>query len=117
MKEFTLLITILFNFPNGEHQEIQIERKQMSDAVLGLRPQNLSLEPIEGGDYIQGELVINEFLGERSILEIKSGETSFKVLTDPQKNIKKGDSLKIYYKKENVMIFHPETEDLIEKAS
>jgi len=35
------------------------------------------------------------------------------VLTDPQKNIKKGDSLKIYYKKENVMIFHPETEDLI----
>jgi ABC-type sugar transport system ATPase subunit len=56
-------------------------------------------------------------LGERSILEIKSGETSFKVLTDPQKNIKKGDSLKIYYKKENVMIFHPETEELIEKAS
>ena len=54
-----------------------------------------------------------EFLGERSILEIKSGETSYKVLTDPQKNIKKGDSLKIYYKKENVMIFHPETEDLI----
>ena len=31
MKEFTLLITILFNFPNGEHQEIQIERKQMSE--------------------------------------------------------------------------------------
>ena len=61
----------------------------------------------------QGELVINEFLGERSILEIKSGETSFKVLTDPQKNIKKGDTLKIFYKKENVMIFHPETEDLI----
>ncbi len=95
----------------------EIERKQMSDAVLGLRPQNLSLEPIEGGDYIQGELVINEFLGERSILEIKSGETLFKMLTDPQKNIKKGDSLKIYYKKENVMIFHPETEELIEKAS
>ena len=32
MKEFTLLITILFNFPNGEHQEIQVERKQMSEA-------------------------------------------------------------------------------------
>ena len=31
MKEFTLLITILFNFPNGEHQEIQVERKQMSE--------------------------------------------------------------------------------------
>ena len=31
MKEFTLLITILFNFPSGEHQEIQIERKQMSE--------------------------------------------------------------------------------------
>ena len=31
MKEFTLLITILFNFPNGERQEIQIERKQMSE--------------------------------------------------------------------------------------
>ena len=31
MKEFTLLITILFNFPNGEHQEVQIERKQMSE--------------------------------------------------------------------------------------
>ncbi len=81
------------------------------------RPKNLFVADLEGGDYIQGELVINEFLGERSILEIKSGETSFKVLTDPQKNIKKGDSLKIYYKKENVMIFHPETEDLIEKAS
>ena len=91
----------------------ELERKQMSEAVLGIRPQNLSLDPIEGENYIQGELVINEFLGERSILEIKSGETSYKVLTDPQKNIKKGDSLKIYYKKENVMIFHPETEDLI----
>ena len=91
----------------------ELERKQMSEAVLGIRPQNLSLDPIEGEDYIQGELVINEFLGERSILEIKSGETLYKVLTDPQKNIKKGDSLKIYYKKENVMIFHPETEDLI----
>ena len=31
MKEFTLLITILFNFPNGEHQEIQIERKLKSE--------------------------------------------------------------------------------------
>tara|TARA_B100001287_G_scaffold120430_1_gene101469 strand:+ start:28 stop:309 length:282 start_codon:yes stop_codon:yes gene_type:complete len=31
MKEFTLLITVLFNFPNGEHQEIQIEKKQMSE--------------------------------------------------------------------------------------
>ena len=31
MKEFTLLITILFNFPNGEHQEIKVERKQMNE--------------------------------------------------------------------------------------
>ena len=61
---------------------------------------NLSFKHIEGGDYIEGELMINEFLGERSILEIKSGETSFKVLTDPQKNISKGDSLKIFYKKD-----------------
>ena len=45
----------------------EMERKQMIEAVLGIRPQNLSLEPIEGGDYIQGELMINEFLGERSI--------------------------------------------------
>jgi len=62
-------------------------------------------------------LIYNEFLGERSILEIKSGEDSLRVLTDPQKNMNKGDSLKIYYKKENVMIFNPETEDLIQKAS
>ena len=31
MKEFTLLITILFNFPNGEHREIKVERKQMNE--------------------------------------------------------------------------------------
>ena len=42
MKEFTLLITVLFNFISGEHQEIHLEIQQdsLSDCQSELEEMN-----------------------------------------------------------------------------
>ena len=41
------------------------------------------------------EVLINEYLGERSILTARSGQASFRALVPPDTAVKKGDSVRL----------------------
>jgi hypothetical protein len=58
-------------------------------------------------------VLINEFLGERSILEVQCGEILLKVLAPPQTGLRRGDIISLHYHPRDVMIFHLQTEKFI----
>ena len=101
------------NFFLNEESINAMNNAKISEATIGIRPQNLSVEPLVGGKSVKGQLLINEFLGERSILEIESNGVHYKVLSYPQRNLNKGDTMTVYYHPKDVMVFHPETEELV----
>src|SRR5262249_27863762 len=51
------------------------------DFIVGIRPQNMQLAG--GAGSVSAEVVINEYLGERSILTVENGEVRFRALVPP----------------------------------
>ena len=79
--------------------------------VVGLRPQNLNLSSAERP--LTAEVLINEYLGERSILTVRNGATQFRALVPPDTGLKRGDQVQLGYDPRDVMIFDAETEALL----
>jgi multiple sugar transport system ATP-binding protein len=90
-----------------------MEKYKIIEATIGIRPQNISLNPVKQGYKFKGEVLINEFLGERSILEVQCGEILLKVLAPPQTGLRRGDIISLHYHPRDVMIFHLQTEKFI----
>ena len=68
MKEFTLLITVLFNFINGEHQEIHLEIQQdsLSDCQSELEEMNeIGISFFGNRVDVMIECVESEFIDEK----------------------------------------------------
>ncbi len=85
------------------------------DAVtLGIRPQHLGLSGTDGKSCsLKAEVHINEYLGERSILTLKSGNETFRALVPPYTSAKKGETVKLHYAPEDLMLFDAKTTNLI----
>ena len=84
--------------------------------IVGLRPQNLTLDPNRGDPNrgrLKAAISINEYLGERSILTLESGKARFRALVPPETAAGKRDIIDLFYDPARVMIFDAETEDLI----
>ena len=84
--------------------------------VLGIRPQNLRVvnERSEAGsDHIEADLLINEYLGEQSILTLKSGSVSLRALAAPDAAFRPGDRIALHYRRSDVMLFDPASEAFI----
>jgi multiple sugar transport system ATP-binding protein len=79
--------------------------------ILGIRPQNLRLA--NGSTGFSAEVVINEYLGERSILTAKSGGVSFRALVPPNTAAKKGDQVRLGVDPDDVMVFDARSKALV----
>jgi ABC-type sugar transport system ATPase subunit len=71
--------------------------------ILGIRPQNLLMA--NGATGFAAEVLINEYLGERSILTVRSGQTNFRALVPPDTAAGKGDNVRLAVDPRNVMVF------------
>jgi len=90
-----------------------LEKLKILEATLGIRPQNISLTPVKQGYNFKGKVLINEFLGERSIMEVQCGEILLQVLAPPHTGLSRGDIVSLYYHPKDVMVFHLQTEEFI----
>ncbi len=81
--------------------------------VLGIRPQNLSVEPIPGGAAVAAAVVLNEYLGEQSILTLEAKGVAFRALAEPQVELDNGSMATVYYRPSDVMVFDSKTEAFI----
>jgi multiple sugar transport system ATP-binding protein len=86
----------------------------LKHATVGIRPQNIFLERKNASDCeIQGTIVFSEFIGEKVITNVKNGEVEFALLTPTNVRLKEETVIKIFVPVENILVFHPQTEDAL----
>jgi multiple sugar transport system ATP-binding protein len=91
-----------------------LRRLPQRHVIVGLRPQNLSLTPIPGGAALGATVVLNEYLGEQAIVTFEADGTSFRALAAPLVQLTAGMAAVLHYRTEDVMVFDPRTEALIQ---
>ncbi len=79
--------------------------------ILGIRPQNLVLA--NGSAGFAAEVVLNEYLGERSILTVHSGQATFRALVPPDTAAKRGDVVRLTVDPRDVMVFDAQSKALV----
>ncbi len=97
--------------------EVAPERAAALDArsgtrfTVGIRPQNLHLA--DDGASVRGEVLINEYLGERSIITLRNGEQTLQALAPPDTRIAPGERAGFRLDARDVMIFDPDSGALV----
>ncbi|MCH8091064.1 MAG: ABC transporter ATP-binding protein [Proteobacteria bacterium] len=84
-----------------------------AEYILGIRPQNLTLDA-EGSDAsITARVEINEYLGERRVLTVSAGDTTLSALAPADHAVSPGAEVKLYYRRDDVMLFDAGSQELI----
>ena len=71
------------------------ELKENGTVILGLRPEDVSLDGESGDSDIPAEIYVTEPLGNETIVDVSLGENVIKVITDPDYEGKSGQKIKI----------------------
>ena len=96
--------------PDSRRQEL-IKAKGFEEVIIGIRPQYLTLQDGPDKKSITAEVLINEYLGERNILEVKNGSDRFRAVVPPDCKAIKGDRVTVFYEPNHVLAFDPQTEE------
>lgn len=75
--------------------------------IMGIRPEDITISDDQG---ISGNIYGVEPLGRDDLIEVRIGETSVRVLTDPELGLKMGENPVLYFDPSNVQFFDPATE-------
>jgi multiple sugar transport system ATP-binding protein len=102
-------------FRPDEPRARALEERGLAEALLGLRPQNLSTRPRADGaeeeeGTVRATVAINEYLGEQSILTLVNGAVTFRALAPPDAPFGAGEEILLHYRLRDVMLFDPATE-------
>lgn len=82
--------------------------------LVGIRPQHLFLRPgkseVSPGQTlpatsIDGEVIVSEYLGKKTMLVLTSGNTEFRALVDTKASVGRGEIVKLYYDPADLMLF------------
>ncbi len=98
--------------PTAGHAE-RLQNHGQTGLKVGLRPQSLVLGDTGLLSSLSAEVAVNEYLGERSILTLASGEHRFQAIVDPDNNAVHGQRVQVDYAPETVMVFDSETGSII----
>ncbi len=82
-------------------------------AIIGIRPQDFHLGVKESRACVCTEVFLNEYLGERSILTLRSNGKEFRALVHPDTDTERGCAVTLNYHPENVMIFDRRSGELL----
>jgi len=92
----------------------KIKEGDLKTVTVGIRPQNILLERKNASDCeLQGAVILSEFIGEKVITTAKNGEVEFALLTPTNVRLKEGSGIKMYVPVENILVFHPDTEEAL----
>jgi ABC-type sugar transport system ATPase subunit len=75
--------------------------------VMGIRPEDITISDDQG---ISGSIYGVEPLGRDDLIEVRIGETSVRVLADPELRLKMGENPVLDFDPSNVQFFDPATE-------
>jgi multiple sugar transport system ATP-binding protein len=83
-----------------------------AEFIVGIRPQNMQLA--NGRSAVDARVLINEYLGERSILTVENGQVRFRALVPPETNVKRGEAVRLKADPKDVLVFDAKTQALID---
>ena len=89
-----------------------VERLAGHKLLFGCRPQHLKLAPLS--PFLRSEVYLREYLGERIVLGLQAGNTTFKAIADSGCQLGKGDTTGFLLAREHVLFFDASTGDRID---
>ena len=98
--------------PDSRRQDL-IKEKGLAEVLIGIRPQYLTLQDGPVKESVTAEVLINEYLGERNILEVKNGSEKFRAVVPPECRAVRGDRVTLFYEPNHVLAFDPQTEECL----
>ena len=98
--------------PDSRRQDL-IKEKGLEEVLIGIRPQYLTLQDGLVKESVTAEVLINEYLGERNILEVKNGSEKFRAVVPPECRAVRGDRVTLFYEPNHVLAFDPQTEECL----
>lgn len=98
--------------PDSRRQDL-IKEKGLAEVLIGIRPQYLTLQDGPVKKSVTAEVLINEYLGERNILEVKNGSEKFRAVVPPECRAVRGDRVTLFYEPNHVLAFDPQTEECL----
>ena len=97
-----------------EIQKIILDKKETGkNLILGIRPENISMEFQHCENYIDTEVYVIETLGNYNIIDVKIGEDIARVRTLPTVMPDIGSACCIGFDMSRIILFDKETEDSI----
>ena len=106
-------IGVNINVPDKIKKLIMDKDKLEKDIVLGVRPEDISIEFKEAPDYVNSEVFVIETLGSYNIIDMKLGEEIVRVRTLPTVMPDIGTNAYIGFDMDRVTLFDKETENSI----
>ncbi|MEM1049437.1 MAG: ABC transporter ATP-binding protein [Pseudomonadota bacterium] len=91
----------------------RLRQSGKSRFIVGIRPQNLRLAADGDRPALSATVRINEYLGERSILTLADGKSTFRAMVPPESRAARGDTITLTYDPADVMIFDAESTVLL----
>ena len=98
--------------PDSRRQDL-LKEKGLAEVLIGIRPQYLTLQDGPVKESVTAEVLINEYLGERNILEVKNGSEKFRAVVPPECRALRGDRVTLFYEPIHVLAFDPQTEECL----
>jgi multiple sugar transport system ATP-binding protein len=100
-------------FRPDEARIAALRQHQGRQVTIGIRPQNFSTLPSPGMQSVTARIVLNEYLGEQSIITLEAGRTSFRALAAPDLRPTVSEPISLYYRSSDVMVFDPKSDKFI----
>jgi multiple sugar transport system ATP-binding protein len=90
-----------------ELKEMNLEESSCNATILGIRPENVALEPIFEESFFLGEFKVNsvEFMGNESIINFEYKDRIISLRTNEKKEIEDNGIYKLYINKEKIILF------------
>ncbi|WP_435196955.1 ABC transporter ATP-binding protein [Natronomonas sp. EA1] len=79
------------------------------EALLGVRPENLHVEPRRGPETVEATVTVTEPLGDSLLIECAVGDVALKVHASPRSGIEPGDTVFLSADAARLHLFDPET--------
>ncbi len=105
--------TFAITLPSELGRVVEEKIGEGSEVILGIRPEHISLEPIEGSQAIPGEVYVVEPLGTETIINVKVDDTLVKVKTMRELFMESGKKISLYIDMSKIYLFDPKTEEVI----
>jgi multiple sugar transport system ATP-binding protein len=99
------------SFEVAPERAASIREAKTEEFVIGIRPQNMRLA--NGKGSVNAQVLINEYLGERSILTVENGKVRFRALVPPETRVRKGEAVRLRADPKDVLVFDAKTQALI----